>query len=482
VLFNSIHYLLFFPIVFAIYWLSPKSLRRWILLVASYVFYMSWIPKYGVLLAVLTTANYFLGIAIERWRHQAKSILGIALLVNLGALCFFKYAAFLANSFIGLFGFINTQAHSSLLPADLPAVSILLPLGISFFVFEFLHYIIDIYRGDKPIKNFIDFSLFAAFFPSQIAGPIKRFQDFDQQLNNLRTFKQAQFSEGLGLLMQGLFKKVAIADNFAPVVAYGYSNLATGGSVDAWISVLGFLAQVYCDFSGYTDMGRGSAMMLGFSLPDNFNYPYLARSYTEVWKRWHISLSTWLRDYLYISLGGARVSRWRKNLNLVITMTIGGIWHGAEWHYVTWGIFCGCLLAVDHEYHSFVAKTPWLQRFHKTKISIPIAIAFTFLTTAISWAQFRALNIQGTYQILQHMFTWVPSTGELMSQLEQSPAVVATLVYMVYALFVVILRKMPAVRDIRIGIVPRLAVCTAVFIAALACQPTHLERFIYFQF
>jgi D-alanyl-lipoteichoic acid acyltransferase DltB (MBOAT superfamily) len=302
-------------------------------------------------------------------------------------------------------------------------------------------------------------------------------------LNNLKPFRQAQYGEGLGLLMQGLFKKVAIADNFAPAVAYGYANVATSGTVDCWIAVLGFAVQVYCDFSGYTDMGRGSAMMLGFSLPNNFNYPYLATSCTDFWKRWHISLSTWLRDYLYISLGGARAGRWRKNLNLVITMTIGGIWHGAEWHYVTWGAFSGIVLVIVHEYERFMQGIPWLKRFHDSKISIPFAIALTFLTTLICWAQFRALSVVGSIQMLQHMFTWAPSTGEILTTyIDRSPAVVALIIYMVYGLIVAGLRRLPSLQDEEIGLVPRFAVCTAVFIAAIACQPAHLERFIYFQF
>ena len=287
---------------------------------------MSWMPIYGLLIFLLTVANYIFGLGIERYRQHSKALLTLALIANLGTLAYFKYANFLLANLADLLKL--TRPYVAVAPDNITFVNVILPLGISFFAFEFIHYVTDVYKGGKAISNPVHFGLFAAFFPSQIAGPIKRYQDFMHQLNDMANFSGQKFETGLELVLQGLFKKVALSDNLSPLVAAGFDHTQTLGTMDAWIAVLAFTAQIYFDFSGYTDIGRGSAMMLGFTLPDNFNLPYIAQSASDFWKRWHISLSSWLRDYLYIPLGGGRCSRWRKHLNLMITMLLGGLWHG----------------------------------------------------------------------------------------------------------------------------------------------------------
>ena len=394
-LFSSLSYLLFLPIACLIFWLLPAgkidddknrpSARSIFLLVSSLYFYMSWIPVYGVLLSVLTIANYFIGRAIYKAKNKTadsvgaktagRAILVAGIILNLATLCYFKYTDFAINSWNAAVATLSPALGRLLAfhPGDLsfPLQHVLLPLGISFFVFEFIHYITDVYKGSKPIVNFVNFSLFAAFFPSQIAGPIKRYQDFIKQLEIPRVFSAQKFEAGITLILQGLFKKVALADNLSPIVSQGFSHATALGAGEAWFAALAFAAQIYCDFSGYTDMGRGSALLMGFDLPDNFNWPYLASSLTDFWRRWHISLSSWLRDYLYIPLGGSKCSLPRRHFNLFATMVLGGLWHGASWHFVVWGAFHGSGLIVNHTYDSLLKKSDnslanGLKSFHQT--------------------------------------------------------------------------------------------------------------------
>jgi len=296
-LFNSFTYMLFLPAVVALYWVIPNRFRTTLLLVASYIFYMNWKPAYGLLIFALTLVNYAFGLALEKYAEKKKPILIAGLIFNLGCLCFFKYATFILDSFFaGLH-----WAGAYLAPGQTdswasPALKIILPLGISFFTFEFIHYIVDVYRGSKAVRNFRDFALFAAFFPSQISGPIKRFQDFTHQLMEKPVFRGENFREGMYLILQGLFKKIVLGDNMGYVVNTGFNHASRMGLVDTWIAVAGFTFQIFFDFSGYTDIGRGSALLLGYKVPENFNWPFLAANLTDFWRRWHISLSTWLRD------------------------------------------------------------------------------------------------------------------------------------------------------------------------------------------
>jgi len=396
-LFNSFQYLLFLPLVVALYWVCGVRYRPLILLVASYYFYMSWFAAYGLLIGGLTVVNYLFGLGVAKTSgegNQRKALFIAGILLNLGSLAFFKYANFLSEFFFGL-GAGFGSAH-----ADIPHWNIVLPLGISFFVFEFIHYLSDVYGGNQPIKDPLRFALFASFFPSQIAGPIKRYEDFDAQILHEKRFSPVSFNRGIALVLEGMFKKVALGDSLAVLVQRGFASTQYLAPCDAWISVLAFALQIYYDFSGYTDIGRGSAMLLNIDLPENFNMPYLSASLIEFWRRWHMSLSFWLRDYLYKPLGGSHGGGLRQNRNLFITMLLGGLWHGAAWHFVFWGAFHGTGLVLNHAWRKFIGGSsdegPLIIRV--------ISTLMTFVFVLLGWVLFRADTFELAMLMYKHMF------------------------------------------------------------------------------
>jgi D-alanyl-lipoteichoic acid acyltransferase DltB (MBOAT superfamily) len=405
-LFNSLPYLLFLPVVVVLYWLAGKRQRPLLLLVASYFFYMSWFAKYGLLIGFLTLANYIVGLALTAEafnKGQKKAAFVCGLVINLGCLIFFKYTNFLLTSLWRVASLSLHLTHQDLgFDLPVPHAHILLPLGISFFVFEFIHYLSDIYRGSPPIKDPIHFGLFAAFFPSQIAGPIKRYQDFEAQVLASKPFDASLFISGCWLIAEGMFKKVVLSDNLAVIVQKGFGQPHNLIMTDAWLCTIAFALQIYYDFSGYTDIGRGSAMLFGFRLPENFNKPYFATSIIDFWHRWHMSLSTWLRDYLYKPLGGSRTGH--KNRNLMITMLLGGLWHGASWHFVLWGAFHGLGLICNH----------WWRQLHSSKLQEKTAptssassgagMIATFLFVLVGWVLFRANSAMEALVIYRSMF------------------------------------------------------------------------------
>ncbi|MCA0315965.1 MAG: hypothetical protein LCH63_19250 [Candidatus Melainabacteria bacterium] len=491
-LFSSVAYLLFFPVVLALFWLLPHRFRSLLLFIASYYFYMSWIPAYGLLLFALTVGNYLFGLAIGAFREKpfGKGLLALAVLLNLSTLCYFKYTDF----FLASINKALAQPWLSLNVSAFPLQHVLLPLGISFFVFEFIHYVVDVHRGSSPVKNFINFSLFAAFFPSQIAGPIKRYQQFVKQLEERRVFSAALFEKGLALLLQGLFKKIAVADNLSNLVAHGFS-MHTLGCADAWVSALAFAIQIYCDFSGYTDMGRGSALMMGFDLPDNFNYPYLAKNLSDFWKRWHISLSTWLRDYLYIALGGNRVGVYRRYFNLFMTMLLGGLWHGASWHFVVWGAFHGLGLIFSHTYDHYLKEqsslAESLRQFHSGKLGTVISIVSTFLFVLVGWVFFRAESMSEALRVLQAMLPTGHSLSlpfTLYGEIQHSSVISVLLSYSIYRLIVDNCSRLapllPATfKNLAAPRIPaRALLYLAVFFLAVSFAPNAASPFIYFAF
>lgn len=490
-LFNSVSYLVFFPIVFALYWLAkPGKVRQVVLLVASYFFYMSWLPKYGLLLFGLTFINYFLGLGIDKFKNQkayAKTIFILGLFVNLGSLCYYKYANFVLQSIEDAFKYLNLNLGLTTNNIDFPTLDIILPLAISFFAFEFIHYLFDIYKGDKPIKSPLEFALFASFFPSSIAGPIKRYQDFIQKIRSHPKLNQEKFHSGIALLLQGLFKKVALADNLSVIANQGFANYAALGTVESWITVLAFTFQIYFDFSGYTDMGRGSARLLGIELPKNFNLPYIASDVSDFWKRWHISLSTWLRDYLYIPLGGNRCSASRQQCNLLITMLLGGLWHGAAWHFVIWGAIHGVGLIVYHSYAKLVKNNQSLLGFHKAFIGKGTSIAITFLFVVVTWVFFRAESVPQALSILQSMVSFANSSV-LAETIKASVLPYALIIYSVYALsftpnMVLRPQSFDSIRD-KLFSKPsvRFPLYAGIYLAAIGFSAPQLSAFIYFQF
>lgn len=386
----------------------PRQVKPILLIGASYFFYMYSFKIYGLLLLGLTVANYLLGLLVSRFekREIRRLVLVAGITVNLSMLALFKYTNFILDSInkscSWLSSFVPLHLDAGVGISDLP---IILPLGISFFVFEFIHYLVDIYKGSQPVKNPLRFALFASFFPSQIAGPIKRYQDFDKQLDEKPQVSFEQFSSGLFLIAQGLFKKTALGDNLAPIVKAGFDNPNLMGTFEGWLCITAFAFQIYYDFSGYTDIGRGSAILLGYSLPENFNMPYIASSLREFWHRWHMSLSTWLRDYLFIPLGGSRASEAKVSANLVTTMLLGGLWHGASWTFVLWGLFHGFGLAINRAWDKQLAKAPALSRICNSIPGLAVSHVLTLVTVLCGWVLFRARTLPEALGVFNAMFS-----------------------------------------------------------------------------
>ena len=392
-LFNTPQFFAFFGIVLILFYTAPQSWRRLILLAASYFFYMSWIPKYALILAALTAIDYSAALWIARSRspRARKMALITSLSANLGLLGFFKYYNFFAAG-------IAQIGH---LPPGTFALSIILPLGISFHTFQSMSYVIDVYRGEQqPITNAIDYALYISFFPQLVAGPIVRARDFFGDLYHWRRPGSADVLRGLLLVLLGLTKKMAIADQFAQI-ANGYFQDVTGhaGMLTAWSGVTAFGVQIYFDFSGYTDMAIGMARLLGFHFPVNFRRPYLAASITDFWRRWHISLSSWLRDYLYIPAGGNRHGAVKTYRNLMLTMLLGGLWHGASWNFVIWGGYHGALLSIERMLG--VKRAP----AGKRSILHPLRMLFTFGLVTLGWVFFRAPTLASATHVFGQMFT-----------------------------------------------------------------------------
>lgn len=392
-LFNSLSYLAFFPAAFLLYWLAPHKIRTPLLVVASYIFYMSWKPAYGILLFGLTLTNYLIGSRLESAARK-KLWLALGVTVNLLTLGYFKYALFTKD-------LIQQLASPFGLHLPNSTLNILLPLGISFFVFEFIHYLVDVFRGNKAVRSFIDFALFASFFPTQIAGPIKRYEDFTAQTAEKKSLSVSTFDQGFSLVIQGLFKKVIIADTLAVVSQTVFPHPEFLTNLDCWLGVYAFAFQIYFDFSGYTDIARGSAKLLGFEIPVNFNAPYTAQSPTEFWHRWHISLSTWLRDYLFIPMGGSRGSAAKSYRNLMVTMLLGGLWHGAAMHFALWGAYQGALLIVHRLWCQALKGSEAWSRIRESMAYKIIATIVTFHAICIGWVLFRADDMRLANMILR---------------------------------------------------------------------------------
>jgi D-alanyl-lipoteichoic acid acyltransferase DltB (MBOAT superfamily) len=492
VLFNSLGYLIFLPVVVLLFWACPHRLRAPLLLVASYIFYMTWKPVYGLFIFGLTLVNYFFGLAIARQNSEhprgvreskSKLFLAFAVATNLLVLAYFKYAYFSID--------LVNQALSPL-GKHLPPVpfQIILPLGISFFVFEFIHYITDVYKGGQPVKSFPAFALFASFFPTQIAGPIKRYQDFIPQLSIEKKFNLAYFDEGINLILFGLFKKVIFADNLAVVVQSTFDHPELLSSLDMWLAVYAFAFQIYFDFSGYTDIARGSALLIGFKVPPNFNLPYLASSIAEFWHRWHMSLSTWLRDYLYIPLGGSRGSRGRTCLNLFLTMLLGGLWHGAAMHFLLWGAYQGIFLVLHREFQRLTEGLGWLKEMLASAPGRIFSIVLTFHVVCIGWVFFRADSFNSAASIIAKLLGLAPAPQGMQAFSLSLPATKDPVIFMLLPFVLALLfagqilsnalnsRQKP----IMVPVALRAAYIAAMIGLLIVFSPDTSPRFIYFQF
>ena len=335
-LFNSLQFLVFFPVVVLAYYVMPAKLKNVWLLLASYYFYMCWSAKYALLMLVSTVVTWGFGLLTARagsLRAKKWCVAG-SFIINLAILFFFKYFNFAAGSIAALAGRLGVAFTP-------PHFSVLLPVGISFYTFQALGYTVDVYRGLEPEKNFLDYALFVSFFPQLVAGPIERTANLLPQIKRVRSFDYLEARRGLLQMLWGLFQKLVIADRVAMLADTVFDDLGSYSFLQIGLALLCFTVQIYCDFGGYSNIAIGAARVLGIRLMRNFDAPYFSYSIKDFWHRWHVSLSTWFRDYLYIPLGGSRRGKARTALNTMITFVLSGLWHGASWHYVAWGALHG---------------------------------------------------------------------------------------------------------------------------------------------
>jgi len=397
-LFTSPIYLVFLALVVILFWNMPQRWRVHCLLLASYVFYMSWSPPHGLIYGPLIFADsfyfYWISRAMVRWPNLKKPLLIFGVTTELCLLGYFKYANFFAQTSEAMLRFCHLPVH----PAHF---DIFLPLAISFTNFVLISYLIDVYRGkETPDPSFVRFATYVAFFPHLIAGPIVRASELLHQFDHAPKFEMDRLAQGIHRFCTGFFLKIFVADLLAVYVdmIFGQPHLQAFNT--AWIAVYGFSIQLFCDFFGYTLMAQGSALMLGYTLPENFNAPYFARNMSEFWQRWHISLSRWLRDYLYIPLGGNRNGRFKTYLNLFITMGLGGLWHGASWNFVIWGLLNGLFLCVFKTARHFKI-TRFIPEF--------AAMFITFHAVCLTRVFFRAKTFDDAIHLLKAMlnpFHW----------------------------------------------------------------------------
>lgn len=466
-IFNSYIFLfVFFPITFIVFWLLKNRQHRYIwLTLTGYIFYGYWNWKFVILMFLTTGVDFLAAQWIEKHdgnRRQMKYGLLVSIITGLGLLIYFKYANFLTGAFAGtvsLFG----------LALPVPHWNIILPISISFYTFETLSYTIDVYRRKiHATKNFFEYSTFIAFFPHLIAGPILRYTDLTNDLNNIdKQPKSEFFFRGLNLFVIGLVKKVIIADSIANIINPMLGNYATLTTTGAWLAILGYTYQLYFDFSGYSDMAIGLGHLFGFNFRQNFNSPYQAVNISDFWRRWHISLSSWLKDYLYIPLGGSRISPSRTYLNLFLTMLLGGLWHGANWTFVIWGGYHGLLLAIDKKISPFLGKIP-----------IILQRVGTFFMVIIGWVFFRSADFHMAKIWLTKMFT-LPALD-----LHWSALVAYSLtLFILLIVSTVIVQFLP--NTFQINYQPKLkyaALLAAAFVACIIFLNYQQSVFIYYQF
>ncbi len=388
-LFNSYQFLLFFPLVVIVYYLIPIRIRYVWLLFASYYFYMCWNTKYALLLLASTGITYFSGLMLSCWKR--KSIVVISVCLNLGILFFFKYFDFFIENVNQILWHLNMEILT-------PEFDVLLPVGISFYIFQALSYTIDIYRGEVEVeKNFLKYTLFVSFFPQLVAGPIERSKNLLKQMSEEHPFRYENLCEGLLIMLWGYFLKLVIADRIAIFVDHAYSTETLYDGKYLIVASVLFAFQIYCDFYGYSSIAIGAAKVMGFQLMENFECPYFSKSVAEFWRRWHISLSSWFRDYLYIPLGGNRKGKIRTYLNVMIVFIVSGLWHGANWSFAVWGGINGLCQVIGG-----ILRPLW-KTMGRIKLLTPLYILVTFAFVDFSWIFFRADNMNHAVDILDRM-------------------------------------------------------------------------------
>lgn len=396
-LFNSFQFLFFFLFVTTLYFALPYRNRWLLLLISSCYFYMAFVPVYILILAFTILIDYFAGIYIEKTEGRRRKLyLIFSLVANIGVLAFFKYYNFLDRN-------LSFLLHGLGLTNPFPYLSILLPIGLSFHTFQAMSYTIEVYRGhQKAERHFGIYSLYVMFYPQLVAGPIERPQNLLHQFREKYDFDYDRIVEGLKLMLWGFVKKLVIADRLAIYVNAVYNNPEQHNGMTLLVATIFFAIQIYCDFSGYSDIAIGAAKVMGFKLMTNFNRPYFARTISEFWKRWHISLSTWFKDYLYISLGGNRVSIPRWYFNLLLVFIISGLWHGANWTYIIWGALNGFYLVFAIITYDFRKKvTAFLRIDRLPKLNQLLQIIATFILVCFAWIFFRANSVTDAFSVIK---------------------------------------------------------------------------------
>lgn len=392
-LFNSFSYAVFLPVIFIIYWFIPHRFRCILLLSASYYFYMSWNPKYVVLILGTTVVSYITGILIERTGNtlQKKMYLVLSIILCMGVLFIFKYFNFFIENLSSILDMFTIKMHPTTL-------RLLLPVGISFYTFQTMSYVIDVYRGDiKAEKHFGYYAAFISFFPQLVAGPIERTSNLLPQIKREQKFSEQKTFDGLKLMLWGYYKKLVIADTLAPYVDKVYNQLELYQGFSLMIVAFFFSLQIYCDFSGYSDIAIGTAKLFGIDLMKNFDAPYFSKSVKEFWRRWHISLSTWFRDYIYIPLGGNKCTRIKCYINLMLTFLASGLWHGANWTFLYWGGVHGAAQIVEDICNPILKKI----RVYKVGRFVIWGLVFTFCNMA--WVLFRAPTLMEAIYVYKNM-------------------------------------------------------------------------------
>ncbi len=469
-LFNSLAFIVFAAVFFHI-WPLISGMRqpKWLfLIIASFIFYGWWDWRFLILIVFTGLIDFFTGQAIYRYPAKKKIWLFISVSVNLAVLGTFKYLMFLLSSLAGISTSLGMQMN-------IPTIELVLPVGISFYTFQSMSYTIDIYRGFlKPTNNILHYFAYLSLFPQLVAGPIIRAKDLLPQLNENRIANNYQFWQGLKLIIYGYFKKVVIADNLARIVNYAFGNeMPSENALYWWIIIFFFAVQIYCDFSGYSDIAIGLGKWMGYDFPANFNHPYLALSIRDFWSRWHISLTTWFRDYVFLPLGGAFRSQLHGYRNLWITFLLSGLWHGAAWTFVIWG-------GIHAFFISFEQLTKWPRKVRRIKFGIYISNAFVLFQVLIGWVFFRSQSLNQAIDILKKMFT-----GGLFSKfiINRIDPLVISLVIMVVLREVIVLKGL----DDKLARYPRFYAVIETLLLGLAMVAIIFLRgpakeFIYFQF
>jgi alginate O-acetyltransferase complex protein AlgI len=468
-------FLVFLAVVFGVHWLLPRRARNLFLVIASYFFYGYIHPWFLYLLWFVTLAVYGSGLGMDALPAYRRTFMALGLGACLAMLGVFKYANFFADNIVLALRGLGLELSQ-------PMIRIALPVGISFFAFQGMSYVIDVYRGDiRARRSLIDVALFKAFFPQLVAGPIERATHFLPQIEERREFKPELALEGVMLMIWGFFKKLVIADNVS-VIANKIFVIAHPAFPLLWAGVFAFCVQIFADFSGYTDIARGTAKLFGFNLIENFRHPYLASSPVDFWRRWHISLSTWLRDYVYIPLGGSRGSRLFSARNVMITFLLSGLWHGASWNYVLWGGYWGALIVI---YNNVGRFTPaWIA---ETRSLLPIKVLLMFGLTNVGWLMFRETDL---HQLMAYfsLSPWAATPLEWHAAAYFSMMVLLYSIPLMIHMFIdreraaLIFQGAVGAPGVKDSLAFRTATSTALFGGILLLRAANSADFIYFQF